>query len=72
MSDGDVNNEGADIVGGPEVIRGALTGAFPLAFDDLVSVIDVNGADGAVRLVDAAGAAAFLDEVVDRGLDGPA
>jgi hypothetical protein len=54
------------------VVREALTGAFPLAFDDLVSVVDVDGADGAVQLVDAAGAAAFFKEVVDHGLDGPA
>jgi hypothetical protein len=71
MSDGDVNDEGANIVGGPKVVRGALTGAFPLAFDDLVLVVDVDGADGAVQLVDAARAAAFFDEVVDHGLDGP-
>jgi hypothetical protein len=72
MLDRDVNDEGADIVGGPKVVREVLTGAFPLAFDNLVSVIDVDGADGAVQLVDAARAAAFFDEVVDRGLDGPA
>jgi hypothetical protein len=43
-----------------------------LAFDDLVSVVNVDGADGAVWLVDAAGAAVFFEEVVDHGLDGPA
>jgi hypothetical protein len=47
-------------------------GAFPLAFNDLVSVVDVDGADGAVQLVDVARVAAFFDEVVDCGLDGPA
>jgi hypothetical protein len=71
-SGGDVNDEGADIVSGPSVVREALTGAFPLAFDDLVSVVDVDGAAGVVWLVDAAGAAAFFDEVVDCGLDSPA
>jgi hypothetical protein len=47
-------------------------GAFPLAFNDLVSVVDVDGANGPVQLVDAAGAAAFFEEVVDHGLDSPA
>jgi hypothetical protein len=70
--DRDANDEGANIVSGPRVVREALTGAFPLAFDNLVSVVDVDGADGAVQLVDAAGAAAFFEEVVDHGLDGPA
>jgi hypothetical protein len=69
---GDANDEGANIVGGPSVVREALTGAFPLAFDNLVSAINVDGADGAVQLVDAAWAAAFFEEVVDCGLDGPA
>jgi hypothetical protein len=72
MSDRDTNNEGADIVGGPRAVREALMGAFPLAFDNLVLVINVDGADGAVQLVDAARAAAFFEEVVDHGLDSPA
>jgi hypothetical protein len=72
VSDGDANNEGANIVGGPRVVRETLMRAFPLAFNNLVSVVNVDGADGAVQLVDAARAAAFFEEVIDRGLDGPA
>jgi hypothetical protein len=68
----DANNEGAGIASGPDVVREALTGAFPLALDDLVSVVNVDGATDAMWLVDAAEGAASFEDVVDHGLNSPA
>jgi hypothetical protein len=63
---GDANDERANVV------REALTGAFPLALDDLVLVINVDGAIEVMWLVDAAEEAAPFEDVVDCGLDSPA
>jgi hypothetical protein len=67
---GDVNDDGADIVGGSDVAREALIGAFPLALDDLVLVVDVDGAVEVIQLVDAAKEAVPFEDVVDHCLDG--
>jgi hypothetical protein len=54
------------------VVREALTGAFYLDLDNLVLVVNVDGATDVMWLVDAAEGVASCSDIVDHGLDSPA